>query len=231
WKSTKTIMTALLRDHPESYRGQWFIATQFAAAGDTLAADDHWTLAHRLWPRDAQLLAEWGTYQTLRGKHARAIEALEKARALYPESPFTVAPLAAAYLNAGRYAEALSAVDSLLGDAGPNPWLLEMRARALAGLGRHESAALTLRSALRYPKGETSERWRLLAVNLAALERWQEAEAALDSAALMAAGDTLALKRVAEARRSLLQPDRPDGSEGEPPRPPQCATVLQNATL
>src|SRR5690606_5243189 len=133
--------------------------------GDTLAADDHWTLAHRLWPRDAQLLSEWGTYCTLRGKHDRAVEILEKARALYPDAPFTLAPLAAAYLNVGRFADALSVIDSMLQRGGPTPWLLEMRARSLAGLGRHESAALTPKSALRYPKGGSAERWRLLAVS------------------------------------------------------------------
>lgn len=209
WKSTDTIMAALVRDQPESYRGQWFLATKFSTAGDTLAADDHWTFAHRLWPQDAQLLTEWGTYYTLRGRHDRAVEVLEKARELYPDAPFVLGPLAAAYLNTGRFAEAVSVVDSLLKYGGPNAWLLEMRARGLAGLGQHEAAALTLTSALRYPKGRSAERWRLLAVSLAALERWQEAEAALDSATLKAEGDTLTLKRLAETRQTLLESGRP----------------------
>src|SRR5690606_30739736 len=205
WKSTETLFAALLREHPQSYRGQWYAATQFAAAGDTLAAQDHWELAYRLWPRDALLLLEWAGYHAQHRRYERAIDLLEQAREQHAGSAFTLAPLAGAYLSAGRLSEALAVTDSLLRRTGPTPARLELRARILAQLGRREAAVATLRSALRAPDGGSWERWRLLAENLTALGRQQEAAAALDSAELAAAGDTLALKQVAEARRKIAE--------------------------
>src|SRR5690606_37425386 len=137
-------------------------------------------------------------------------------------SAFTLAPLAGAYLSAGRLSEALAVTDSLLRRTGPTPARLELRARILDQLGRREAAVATLRSALRAPDGGSWERWRLLAENLMARGRQQEAAAALDSAELAAAGDTLALKQVAEARRKIAEsgvsaaPRRPAAARLEP---------------
>lgn len=74
------------------------------------------------------------------GKTERAIELLEKAAALAPDSPSDLSNLASAYIRTGRPAEALPLLEKAVRSDPRDPNILFNHARALEDLGRREEA-------------------------------------------------------------------------------------------
>jgi hypothetical protein len=72
WKSTDTIMTALVRDRPDAFRGQWHMARMARAQGDALTALTRYDQALRLWPYRQGLVQEAAAYGGDKGRSAWA---------------------------------------------------------------------------------------------------------------------------------------------------------------
>lgn len=199
WKDTPTVMAALLRDHPESYRAQWSEGIRLLMEeGDTLAAIEHLEFAYRLWPRDSHLLTTYGSLHVDLERAGRAVELLETADALHPNLPAVTQNLARAYIEAERFEDAIHVLERGFRQLGPNGYMFDMLARAYAGLGNDSMAAAAWRSATRRPIGDTWVSWGMLAGTLHRMGDRSGALAALDTALVRAAGDTTALRRLDE---------------------------------
>src|SRR6185503_12625995 len=109
-----TLLNSIVRDHPESYRTAWLMADQAWRKGDMPRALFFWEAAMLLWPRDSQLMNEFGNFQIGQKNWKRAIELLERARAITPWVPHTQELLAFAYAHAGRNQEALATVSDAI---------------------------------------------------------------------------------------------------------------------
>ncbi|MGQ0815129.1 MAG: hypothetical protein ACT4O1_11770 [Gemmatimonadota bacterium] len=75
WKNTDTIMLALVRDRPDSFRGQWHMARMARARGDAAGAVELYDRALRLWPYREGLVKEAAAYGTSKGRAAWARDA------------------------------------------------------------------------------------------------------------------------------------------------------------
>ncbi len=107
WDSLSSVWKSLNRDHPESYRAQWLNALSMWGQGRHDLAERYFQIAYRIWPRDSQLLTEWGNFYLGQGKWDQAIALLEQSRDMTPFVPRTQEYLAFAYLYAGRHEDAL----------------------------------------------------------------------------------------------------------------------------
>lgn len=72
WKSTDTIMAALLRDRPDAFRGHWHMARVARTRGDVAAALTSYDRAVRLWPYREALVQETAVYASSQGQEAWA---------------------------------------------------------------------------------------------------------------------------------------------------------------
>jgi protein O-mannosyl-transferase len=113
WKDTHAVQYALMRDHPESYKAQWTYAVWQARTGNTAAARPHFEAAYRIYPRDSQLMAEYGTFLLDHGETDYALWMLESAHSVHPRSTGFAIRLANAYLHTGRLADAERVADHL----------------------------------------------------------------------------------------------------------------------
>lgn len=166
WKDTRAVFEALLRDHPESYRAHWAATSWTLEVGDTLAAREHWEMAYRLWPRDARFLSEYGAAQMSWKNYDRAVELLEEAVVVFPGLLETEMYLGMAYVQVGRFSEALEAVKQAAPKIGPMLLLFDIRGRAHFGLEQYGEAAAAFRAATRQPGGNNWAIWTLLARSL-----------------------------------------------------------------
>jgi hypothetical protein len=62
WRSTDTVMQALVRDRPDSFRAHWHLARMARAAEDTSQAVARYDIAVSLWPHRRGLLLEALSY-------------------------------------------------------------------------------------------------------------------------------------------------------------------------
>lgn len=219
WKDTDAVFQALYRDHPESYRPYVQFAIEKMQEGDTAASRQYWEFAYRLWPRDPALLIQYAFANYAWGRYDRAIELFQEAAAIHPGFDEAKPVLGMAYVQTGQYEKALALTDTLFRRFGPRLVLLDIRGRALAGLGRDTLAATVFRAATRRPRGDNWAIWTLLARSLARAGFEVEAARALDTARLRAAGDTTALRRI----EVFL------AGEGAIPMAADSANALQNA--
>jgi tetratricopeptide (TPR) repeat protein len=204
WESTDTILAALLRDHPESYRAQWYAGHRASQRGDLEAAAEHWALACRLWPRDAVLLTECGVHYLRAAQPHMAVAYLEASRAMTPGVARTEGLLAEAYLLTNRPHDALRAAELASRLGPPDPAMPEVRARALMMLGEYEQAAAEARTAIgRAPEARWTT-WAFYARLLAMAGSPDAAAAALDTATLRAGDDARALEALQQLRDSLF---------------------------
>lgn len=72
WKSTDTIMAALLRDRPDAFRGHWHMARVARTRGDAAGALAGYDRAVRLWPYREGLIQETAVYASSQGQEAWA---------------------------------------------------------------------------------------------------------------------------------------------------------------
>lgn len=197
WASTVAVNAALLRDHPESYKAQWFAAGLAFERGDTAAAGDRFVLALRLEPNDPQVRYDYGEYLMRTNQVDSAIAVLEVAARdrIYLSSVNDL--LALAYLRAGRCTAALQRIE--LADARHRTtWQTRLVAvEALFALGRIPEAADAALPMAAAPGVARTYRWQVAASVLEAAGRAEHAAAARAAAARLAGDD-----RVAEAARA-----------------------------
>jgi protein O-mannosyl-transferase len=151
WSSTSSIVAAQARDRPESYRVQWSQAEELVREGRLTEADSRFTLAYRLYPRDAQFLMSFGQFLVETGRPERAIVILEEAVGLHRTIARPPRLLAHAYLIAGRPAEAIRTVDAAVGRGVTSFVFHPVRAYSYHALGEHRRAVASWRSALDDP--------------------------------------------------------------------------------
>lgn len=70
WTSTDAILTALVRDRPDAFRGQWHMARMARAKGDVGGALTNYDKAMKLWPYREGLVQETALYATSNGRAA-----------------------------------------------------------------------------------------------------------------------------------------------------------------
>ena len=68
WKSTDSILLALIRDRPDAFRGQWHKARMARARGDNEAALQTYNDALKLWPYREGLVKEAALFATSQGR-------------------------------------------------------------------------------------------------------------------------------------------------------------------
>ncbi|MCC6319637.1 MAG: hypothetical protein IT361_18350 [Gemmatimonadaceae bacterium] len=85
WRDARTHAIALVTQHPESYRGHWVAARAMRAANDVSAADREFTIARRIYDRDATLLREAGALALELGRHDEGQRLIESATAIEQE--------------------------------------------------------------------------------------------------------------------------------------------------
>ncbi|MGH7481123.1 MAG: tetratricopeptide repeat protein [Longimicrobiales bacterium] len=205
WRDTDAVMDALIRDHPESYRAQWYAAYRAYVQGDLDLAAYHWELGYRLWGGDAQFVRSYAAFLLERGQVDRAVELAEHAVELRPRLRIAVVLLAAAYLRADRFTEAAAITDTLIARYGPDAENLEIRARALTGLGSSRAPGAWIAAFDQGVEG-WSERF-LYAHSLIAAGDTMRARTALDRARALAeaSGDTAAVAIVGRSVRALRE--------------------------
>jgi tetratricopeptide (TPR) repeat protein len=180
WDSQHKVWLGLLRDHPESYRAQWLNAINLWNAGRPDLAEKYFNLAYQIWPRDSQMIAEWGNFYIGQKDWDKAIRLLEQSRDMTPFVPRTHHYLAFAYLHAGRPADAVRTAQHSLTMVGAHPSVVyPVLADALRRLGRFEEAADTWRKAIAGKSGDLWLNWAMLARAQAAAG---QTEAAMRSA-------------------------------------------------
>jgi Tfp pilus assembly protein PilF len=176
WDSLLSVWRGLHRDHPESYRAQWLNAVSMWNAGHLDLAERYFDLAYKIWPRDSQMIAEWGNFYIGQKKWDRAIELLEQSRDMTPFVPRTHEFLAYSYLYAGRPADALvTAQHALTMDGAHHSLIYPVLGSALHQLGRYPEAAEAWQKAVERKDGDLWLNWAMLARSQAAAGRSAQA--------------------------------------------------------
>ena len=178
WDSLLAVWRGLHRDHPESYRAQWLNAVSMWNAGRMDLAERYFDLAYRIWPRDSQMIAEWGNFYIGQKKWDKAIDLLEQSRDMTPFVPRTHEFLAYSYLYAGRPADALETAQHALTMEGAHPTLIyPVLGSALHQLGRYHEAADAWQKAVARKDGDLWLNWAMLARSQAAAGQTEAAMA------------------------------------------------------
>ncbi|HEY0673344.1 MAG TPA: tetratricopeptide repeat protein [Longimicrobiales bacterium] len=194
WDSLNSVWRSLSRDHPESYRAQWLNAVGMWRQGRPDLAERYFEIAYKLWPRDSQMITEWGNFYIGQGRFGKAIPLLEQSRDMTPFVPRTHEYLAHAYLYEGRAQEALETAIHASGMEGSHPSIyLPTMATAYERLGQHAQAAATWSRVVQLKSGNLWLNWAMLA---RAQARARDLESARKSAAI-------ALARAGADPRSL----------------------------
>ena len=243
WKNTLAILNAMVRDYPESYHTAWLLAEHYWRKGDVDQSAFYWEAAIRLWPRDSQLLGEVANFHIGRQNWTRAIQLLERSRSMHPWVPRTYEMLAFAYVNAGRYDDALKAAQEAIKLDGTRVVMFAVMARVYEEKGRMAEAAGAWRSATHLKGGSL---WVYRAMQSRALARNGNAAAAIasaDSALKANAQDTIAawtLSQLKDAiQKGCYKPDAPADCNdpvagwrltGHGPPPPASALLSTGAT-
>jgi protein O-mannosyl-transferase len=204
WKSTLSILTAMVNDHPESYHAAWILADQYWRRGDVAQSAFYWEAAMRLWPRDSQLLLEYANFNIGRKNWKRSIELLEQSRAMHPWVPRVHEMLAFSYANANRPNEALVASREAFSLGSNTGLMYAITATAYDQLGRRNEAAGAWRVAVHNKRGSLWIYRAMLARALAHAGHTEEALAATDSATALLRSDSLALRTLAAVRNAVV---------------------------
>ena len=200
WRDTPAYWNALVRDHPESYRAQWGVASHMIVNGQPEQGLQYMEAAAATWPHDPYLLAELGGQYLERGEARRAVEILERARELGHEGGRVPLHLGLASLGIGRYEAALdwaalavTSADTL--SPGETATAHALRAQALEGLGRTAEALSAWQTAIQVSPGRSFTYWMMLARAHGRTGDAMRATAAADTARILAP-DAEAVARV-----------------------------------
>ena len=180
WKDGDAMLAALVRDHPESYRAQYALATALLEI-DPIKARGYLDLAYRTWPSDPFLLSQIGRLELATPDFARAVEFLERSIQLAPFVHETQSSLAYGYLGLGRPADALHALDRAERQGADALTLLPLRALAYEQMADWNRASGAWRTAAQQAGGDTRY-WKMAARTLARGGWTAAALAAVDTA-------------------------------------------------
>lgn len=126
WASTDRILGALVRDRPESFRGQWYFARVARNAGDTTGALQRYTHALELWPWRHRLVLETAAFAGESGRLPVARDVAQHAVRRWPDDVAAWRILAAANLDLGDTVRARAALEAGLHASPRDDILLRM---------------------------------------------------------------------------------------------------------
>lgn len=130
WRSTDSVMQALVRDQADSYRGHWHLARMARERDDVTAAIAQYDTAVVLWPHRRNLLIEAAGYAATRGRLPRAAVLAALAVQQWPADLDVQRMQAGVALDMGDLATAERAVGAGL-DIDPDDAVLRSMAAAL----------------------------------------------------------------------------------------------------
>lgn len=211
WRNNAAMQWALVRDHPESYRAQWFAGINALFRGDTTEAAKRWTLAHRIWPEDPGFLVMYAAVEMSFGNNEKAVNLMEAVEARHPDQAKILRTLALAYNRAGRHDETLATLDRLFALAGPDEMGYQLRAFSQTELGRLDEAATAWRAYVRITDGDKWSGWLLLADVEARRGRFGDALAAIDRGLKAPDLDSTAVEALEGTRTRILERASVDG--------------------
>lgn len=110
WRSTDSVMLALVRDRPESFRGHWHLARMERSDGRVDAAIAQYDTAVALWPHRQRLVLEAAGYAIEQKRHAHTLALATLAARRWPDDVESHRLLAGAALDAGEVATAERAI-------------------------------------------------------------------------------------------------------------------------
>lgn len=182
WRSTRTVMTTLLDQHPLAGRGWLALANRLADEHEDHASRRAFLIAIGLLNSDSWACIQVGS-RLLGMDRPRAARFFAK-RAWKERPSWSAAPglLAAVDLGLGRYREAAAAARAGTALAPSNPSMYDLLAQAQSRLGRPSEAVRTRSVALRRGSRRPGLLWILQARDLTSLKDTTAALAALDSA-------------------------------------------------
>lgn len=132
-RQARVLLEKALRRRPDDPEAVLALAESYRATGEVRRALDLLSAAaikyHSTRPQVLLALAE---VQRTAGERGAQLETLERVRALHPRAPQVLAILRAAYCDAGRWPEAVSAQEVLIAETTDGAQLLREQERMLA---------------------------------------------------------------------------------------------------
>jgi hypothetical protein len=187
WASTGTVVSTLLREHPESYVSMRIEAGQFARVGDTARAAEAYEKAIGLAPGLYSLLVEAGGFYLNAHREDRGAQLLKEAIQLRPAQPTAYVLLAGQRLRLGDGRDAHRIALQGLARSGPSADLWALVSESYIAKGDLEAAVRARRAALGVDPS-SAPNWGRLADLLEALGRKEEAAAARAQAVTLRRG-------------------------------------------
>lgn len=212
WHSTRELVIAALVEHPESYKVHQSAARVFWRLGMRGHALAEYGVAAAIYPLDPYLLSEAGSAELEAGQPRVALRTLVRAERLDTINTLTQQLMAQALL---RLDSAPAALRHARRAVASGPTSAESARMLAAGYlaTRSPDSAVAVWPAFLARGGDPFDHWLLGAVTWAATGQPDSARIWLERAAGMVPGDTIAVRRLGEARREIDQ-----GSRGTPVR-------------
>jgi tetratricopeptide (TPR) repeat protein len=130
WTSTDSIMLALVRDRPDSFRGHWHMARMARTQNQVQRAIAQYDTAIALWPHRQRLVLEAAGYAAEQRSTEHTLALARLAVRQWPDDVATQRLLAGAALDAGQLDTARRAIAAGLRVLPGDPILLRMAAAA-----------------------------------------------------------------------------------------------------
>lgn len=204
WRSTRDLVVTALIAHPESYKIHQSAARVYLRLGLPRQGLAEYGVAAEIFPLDHYLLTEIGSAMLEAGDLRRAHRYLEQAEQLDSNYTLTQQLLAQAYLRMDSPAVALiHARKAVLGGPDKSEAARMLAASYLAL--RMPDSALAVWPAFLGRGGSRFDRWLLGSVTLATIGQGQAALTALDSAVANLPRDSIAVRRLGEARAEVVR--------------------------
>jgi protein O-mannosyl-transferase len=215
WDSLATVWKSLSRDHPESYRSQWLNAVGMWNQNRPDLAERYFEIAYKIWPRDSQMLAEWGNFYIGQRQYDKAIARLEQSREMTPFVPRTHEFLAYAYLHAGRPQEALETALHAQGMEGSHRTIiLPTIAGAHEKLGNYPDAAKAWSDVVQLKAGNLWLNWAMKARAEAWAGKVDEAQRSADVALTKTNDEPRSTEAVRKLKTAIAEGCYRGNSEG-----------------
>jgi len=202
WRSTRDLVVTALLEHPESYKVHQSAARVLWRLGLHEEALTEYRVAREIYPLDHYLLAEIGSAELDAGHVRAAVEVLRNSDRLDSNYTLTQQLLAQAYLRLNDPVVALGYARRAVATGPTSAEAARMLAASYLAL-RQPDSAMAVWPAFVRRGGDRFDRWLLGAVTLASIGRIDSAAVAMDSAEAAVPDDSIARRRLADARREI----------------------------
>jgi protein O-mannosyl-transferase len=204
WRDTDSIIGALVRDHPASYRAQWALATHAMERGDNMLARRHYEAAVATWANDLGLRSEYGNFLMAQGEVEEAVQHFERAYEILPALPRTTVFLGTAYLATERFTHALHLADAAEESGFGVAIHASLRGAAHDGLGNRELALASWQKVLEAGQLNPPVLWAFFARTLARRSAVQPSLHALERGREALARDPSGLRLLSQVQAAVL---------------------------